>query len=436
MLIGEEGVHALVLQKAQKNGVTFGQQLNNMVKKKEITQTTAKSVSFGDPEVRGNEIKKGFLDMEDFAEDSWDFRKRVRTLMGVESGEMYKKLEKLKLDELEKLLIGLMGELRHVEERFSCRKVNLLELYGHAKDQIYLLNCIILDVWKSRFINDGGVSVIRNVAATIADPKFNLSTTKGGSAKMSKKDNIVENKELEVDMKAMMGDSIPPPASDTNVYVRKGKLYYDIMDYFEVESELTHPMTDCYCKKRYLWNEEKSGECKILDKIKRGEKVHLDPSGKYCLAYHSPRAEWAPKCKDSNCWDKKTCLFCGGGHSLESCRAFQASHANIEGRKDWMMRVICRKVEKLHVPLPKRGSGGFYDNNNYNYNNYGGSRRSYNYRNYRNNRGRYNDRYNKDWDDRKGGEKDNNNNNDKEKSNDNSGAGEAPERKRRRRTGH
>ena len=61
------------------------------------------------------------------------------------------------------------------------------------------------------------------MAATIGDPKFNLSTTGGSKSKMSKKCRVDDNKELEVDMKAMMGDSVPSPASDAKVFVRNGK---------------------------------------------------------------------------------------------------------------------------------------------------------------------------------------------------------------------
>ena len=359
------------MQQAQKNKVPFGQQLNFMVKEKEISQTAARSVSFGDAEVRGNEIKRGFVAMEDMAQDAWEFRKKLQALMGVKSEEIDKKIGNLKIEDGFRLIIGLLGEFRRLEERYSCKKIRLIELYGHLKDQMKLISLILMDMVEYGGVNEKGVNVVRNTAATVINPKFDLCPLTGSKRDISKvSDESKMDKGVLNEVRESLKENVPAPDADTNVVVRNGKLYFDFVEFCEMELELGTPMSDVYKERRYLWKDGRINRCFIVDKCRRGEKVHLDRTKTVCLLYNNPRAPWADvKCTDPNCADKKICLECGGPHPRDYCPAFQASHANIEGRSDWLNRAVNMKVERIHVPGRSRGGfsgyGGFRRYNRY-----------------------------------------------------------------------
>ena len=362
VLVGSRELHGLIVQQAQRNLVSFSQQLNFMVKEKEISQTAARSLSFGDAEVRGLEIKRGFVAMEDMADDKWEFRKRVQALMGVKRGEIDKKIENLKIEDGFRLLIGLLGEFKRLEERYSCRKVKLIELYGHLRDQMNLIGFILLDLVENGGVNDKGVNVIRNVASTVVNPRFDLNPLTASKREINK--IIDENKmDLNVvnELKESIKENVPAPDADTNVNIRNGKLYFDFVDICNIELELGTPMSNLYKEKRNLWKEGRENGCFIVNKFRRGEEVHLDKSKTICLRYNSPRAPWAGKCTDPNCGDKRICLECGGPHPRDFCPAFQASHANIDGKADWLNRPVNMKVEKIHIPGRARGGFGGYN---------------------------------------------------------------------------
>ena len=329
-----------------------------MAREKEVSLTTARSVSFSDTEVRGNEIKRGFVAMENMAEDKWEFRKRVQTLMGVKSGEIDKKIENLRIEDGFRLLVGLLGEFRRLEERYSCEKIRLIELYGHLRDQMNLMGYILLDLVENGGVNDKGVNVVRNTAAAVVNPNFKLDPLVGSKRNIGKvRDDGKFDENVLNEVKENFRESVPAPDADTMVCIRNGKLYFELMEFCNVELEFGTPMCDVYKRKRYLWKEGRENGCFIVNKCRNGEMVHLDKSKTICLLYNSPRAPWAKKCTDPNCADKRICLECRGSHPRDFCPAFQASHANTDGKSDWLERPVNMKVERIHIP--GRSRGGF-----------------------------------------------------------------------------
>ena len=341
-------MHDLVCRKALHTGLTFAQQLNNLIGKKEISRTSARSVSFADPDVRAEELQRGYVAMESYSMNDYKFKKELSKRMGLKnSSKIDKEIGKLKLDSTTQLVTGLLGELSRLENRYYLENLNCLELIGRKFDQSELLKYIKIDCCE--FGNCEELKdLIKSVAARMLDPHKDLSTCKAKNATLvAKENNLEDKKEIEKLVNDDVNEIDLAPMPGTGVKLRDGKMYFELNDSFNVILVLDTPLTDLYLRRRYLLSNVVSNKC-LLDIFRSGKVPHLDATGNYCLMYNYPHAEWSYKCTDPNCEKKKLCINCSGKHPQTECNMLQGIMSPTAFKVDWLSRPVTRGLVKIH----------------------------------------------------------------------------------------
>ena len=246
-MVGSDGVHDLICQRAYTSGQTFPTTAQRMLNNKELSRTSAQSVNFTDAGVRGVELRRGFVEMGDYARNEWAYREKLKTRMGLKSvGKINKEIEKLELLTQERLDVGIFGLLDRLFKRRQLEKINSVEFMGHQHDRDELIRLIKIDIEDVGFKFDVK-KIINSIAPRMVDPNLDLTTCKLDNATIvAKMKNLEERKDIEKVINNEIGDKLPDALPDSPIFCIKGKLIYEINDSFKIEVVLETPLANLY----------------------------------------------------------------------------------------------------------------------------------------------------------------------------------------------
>ena len=177
-MVGGDGVHDLICQRACASGQTFPTMTQRMLNNKELSRSSAQSVNFSDAGVRGVELRRGFVNMGDYARNEWAYREKLKDRMGLKSvGKINKEIEKLELQTQERLDVGIFGLLDRLLKRRQLEKINSIEYIGHQYDRGEFIKILKVDIEDVGFKFDVK-KIVNSIAPRMVDPSLDLTTCK------------------------------------------------------------------------------------------------------------------------------------------------------------------------------------------------------------------------------------------------------------------
>ena len=373
-MVGSDGMHNLIFQRAFNTGQSFPTTVQRMVSSKELSRSSAQSVNFTDAGVRGVELRRGFVDMGDYARNEWAYREKLKTRMGLKSvGKINKEIEKLEMLTQERLTIGVMGLLDRLTKRRQLEKINSVEFIGHQHDRDELLRVIKVDIEDVGFKMDIK-NIINSIAPRMVDPQLDLTTCKLENATIvAKMKNLEERKDIEKIVNNEIGDKLPGALPDSPIFCIKGKLIYEFNDSFKIELVLETPLTNLYRNERYLLNNI-GNKNYIMDIFRAGGTPHVSEDGRYCMKFNYPHASFGGTCSHPNCIGKKLCMQCDATHNQRGCPLHCSSYAAVGFNPRWEDTPVPHTLAHIHESgRGRRGHGqgrGCHHTHNYG----GGSR--------------------------------------------------------------
>ena len=370
-MVGSDGVHDLIFRRAYTSGQSFPTTAQRMFKDKELSRASAQSVNFTNAGVRNVELKRGFVEMGNYAYDEWAYRGKLTTRMGLKTAEkINEEIGKLKLLTQERLDIGIFGLFDRLLKRHQLEKINSIEFIGHLYDRSEFIKMFKVDIEDVGF-KVGIKEIIYNIAPRLVDPALDLTTCKVGNATIAAKD---KNMEIKEDFGRLInndfGDKLPGAPPDSPIFCFNGKLIYDLDDNLRVEVVLETPLTDLYKNERYLLESIRNSNY-ILDTIRAGGTPHVSEDGRFCMRYNYPHADFGGNCTDPNCTGKKICMQCVASHNQRGCPLHCSSYAAISFNPDWESTPVPRRLARLHQvgrggrrnPAPSRSGNSSRGNN-------------------------------------------------------------------------
>ena len=376
-----------LIQSAYIYGRTFPLQVAYLLKKKALPRTVARQWSYTAPDVRGEDLPRSYLGLEEFFMNDWMFKRELASQLGCKNtNEIDKKLGRnLKLDSTEKAIASLLNQMRRVEMRYLLNNVDVMEAYGRLRDQrdflIYLL-CDIIQYGYTDKIEEN----IMSMGARLVDPNFDHTTCTSKDAVIVRRDDY-ERKEGDVDEYLpgpVLGAQLPAPTTGTGVTTDGLNLFYDLNIKFRCKLSLKTPIVIEYIGKRNNYrsgnnsNSNNSGKSSysLFDRAVAKEQFNFVNGRKWCFWYNfGPLRGYG--CRNPNC-NFDICCICGEGHPWGDCRLAQATTARIAVRKDWPWRVPTQTFEQIYERRfhGSGGRGGRHDRNHTAGRPYTGNKRS------------------------------------------------------------